>query len=259
MAALSSLYLSPLQWTVGDVIIGARNGLYLNRLWERLFNYNAYPQEEPITFHVPDNAISMLRRFQSEKDFQTNVAIMKEGFWPFLTAFTLYMTFKNAENITHNAVSAGCIENNFFQDNRTLILAGTCTLIALNVITLLSHHTNKSLSDVKSILDKFLIVVWTVTPYVMMITNITLIFIEAHYNPTGALVKLVVTGITLLDMTSWMPESFSWYLDFGAGIPLDLAALYYDSNYRISILLGFMISGKLGIIANLFRRTATPQ
>lgn len=258
MSALPSIYLSPLQWTVGDVVIGARNGLYLNRFWERLFNYNAYPRKEPLTFHVPDYAVQQLRRFQTEEDVQTNVANMREGLWPVLTAYTVYMTFKNAEIITHNAVSLGCMETHYFQDYRTVILAGTCTLIALNVITLLRHHTNKNLSDVKSILDKFLIVVWKATPYVMMITNITLIFIEAHYNPTGALVKLVVTGITLLDLTSRMPQSFSWYLDYGAATPLDLAALYYDKHHRISILLGFIISGKLTVISNLFQRAATP-
>lgn len=258
MAALSSLSLSSAQWTAGTVILGARAGLYMNRLWENLFIYNAYPRKEPLTFPVPDSVVSILRSFHSERDVQNNVATMREGLWPSLVGYTLYRTFKRAEYILFDAASLGCIETHFFQDYRTAILAGTCTLIALNVITLLRHHTNKSLSDVKSIVDKFLIVIWTATPYVMMITNITLIFIEAHYNPAGALVKLAVTGITLLDLTPWMPQSFSWYLDVGAAIPLDLAALYYDKNHRFSILLSFVISGKLTIISNLFRKTATP-
>lgn len=259
MSALSSLSLSSAQWTAGSIILGARNGLYLNRMWEFLFNYNAYPErKEPLTFHVPDSAVSTLRLFQSETGVQYNVAIMKEGFWPFLTGYHLYTTFKNAEYTLFTAATLGGIETHFFQDHRTAILAGTCTLIALNVITLLRHHTNKSLSDVKSRLDKFLIVIWTATPYLMMITNITLIYIEAHYNPAGALVKLAVTGITLLDLTSWMPQSFSWYLDIGAAIPLDLAALYYDKNHRMSLFLNFVISDKLTIISNLFQRAATP-
>ena len=34
----------------------------------------------------------------------------------------------------------------------------------------------------------------------------------------------------MIDLTSWKPESFGWYLDIGVRLPLDAATMYYARN-----------------------------
>jgi hypothetical protein len=89
--------------------------------------------------------------------------------------------------------------------------------------------------------DNVVEVAWQVTPYLMVITNIALTAFEIRNGDNKAWIKLFVTGVTLIDISSWKPEGFSWYLTVFARYPIEAAALFYSDNWeRFYILLGWV-------------------
>lgn len=251
----SPLSLRIFQNNVESIVIGAQSGLYLNQHWERMINYNRYEGEKkPITFSEAWDFIPYLTKIFSENTAKTIAKAVETYTEPVSTALVLYFTYETASKVLPYASRIGTIRSNFFQDYKAVFIVGTAALIALNAITLLQHLTNKKLSDVSLGMNKFLIVVWHITPYLMIVTNIALVMIKATYNSTEAWVTLAVTGMTLLETTSWKPPSFDWYLNTGVAIPLDLLAMHYDPKNLLTRFVMFVIDGKLTLLWDLSHR-----
>lgn len=95
-------------------------------------------------------------------------------------------------------------------------------------------YTRKFSQD-RTPMQKFLVTVWRMTPYLALFTNIALTILELRVNRMKALVGLTVTVVTLV-----LPQSFVRYLNPGIRLPMDFIALYYGSNRnRFTIILGW--------------------
>ena len=61
------------------------------------------------------------------------------------------------------------------------------------------------------------------------------------WGDSSAWIQLVLTGITLIDITSWKPVEYGWYLDTILGYPINAAALYYgNANDRFRIIFNWV-------------------
>jgi hypothetical protein len=208
--AVCTIQSRPLQWNMRNIVVAAFEGLHNNRIWEKIINYN----------NVSSRASLSLK------------SVM-------IVSFSICNVFRRAADVLSCTKKMGHIENNFLADHQSLFIAGTGALMALNITAIFKHHTNKNVSEVHSKMDSFLVIVWKATPYLMIVTNIALTIIDIRNNKIVGLVKLAVTGITLLDLTPWKSQSFDWYLDVGVRLPLDIVTLYYDKSYCILIVLGW--------------------
>jgi hypothetical protein len=102
-------------------------------------------------------------------------------------------------------------------------------------------------------MDKFIVVVSNATPYLMIITNIAVTIIQIRRGDSAAWIKLTFIGITLIDITSWKPKKYRWYLDTILGYPLCAGALYYgNNNIRLNILYNLASSNKT--IVNMVKK-----
>jgi hypothetical protein len=94
-------------------------------------------------------------------------------------------------------------------------------------------------------MDKFVVVVSKATPYLMIITNIAVTIIQIRRGNSSAWIKLTFIGITLIDITSWMPKTYRWYLNTVLGYPIAAGAIYYADNYtRFNIIFNLVLSNK---------------
>ena len=104
-------------------------------------------------------------------------------------------------------------------------------------------------------MDKFLVVIWKATPYLMLITNVALIILDLRKNIVIGMVSLATAGISLIDLTHWKPKDFGWYLDVGVRVPLNIATMYYHQPLRVPIILGWALEPRVrAIFSNVIQR-----
>jgi hypothetical protein len=107
-------------------------------------------------------------------------------------------------------------------------------------------------------MDRFLVVVSKATPYLMIITNIAVTIIQIRRGESSAWVTLAFTGITLIDIASWKPKNYMWYVDTVLGYPVAAAAFYYSDNKgRFAIVCSLALS--LTTIQKIVVRTQLPM
>ncbi len=119
----------------------------------------------------------------------------------------------------------------FIQDHSRAINWGIASILILNFVAIAGRKiTYHRLSNIRTPLNKFLFITWKITPYLALVTNIALLSLEAKSRPMKTSAALLMTGISLLDLTPWMPRSFGWYMSVGVRLPIDMVAFYYGSN-----------------------------
>ncbi len=90
--------------------------------------------------------------------------------------------------------------------------------------------------------DKCIVMASNATPYLMIITNIAVTIIQIRSGNSSAWVKLGFISITLIDITSFKPENYVWFLNTVLDYPVKAAAFYYgDRNFRLNILFNLAI------------------
>ena len=108
-------------------------------------------------------------------------------------------------------------------------------------------------------MNRFLVVVSKATPYLMIIANICY---DRHSDTPGAIHRLGshlgFTGITLIDITSWKPKEYRWYLNTILGYPVAAGAIYYSNNLsRLKIIFNLAISNQT--LTKLVEKTFSKQ
>jgi len=229
MAAISKSPIKPVQWTPAEVTYGAQDGRIAVRLWENLINYNNCELEK--------------------KPLEWTAAAT--------VGLNIFGSLGRASDVFTPEWETGKVYDNFFANHEDAFTVGALALITFNAITVLRAQTNKKVSEVPSTMDKFLVVVWKATPYLMLITNVALIIIDLRNNKVIAMVSLAAVGISLIDLTSWKPKDFAWYLDVGVRVPLDIATMYYHENLRVPIIIGLALDPRIrATFTNAMRRWA---
>ncbi|HUD01902.1 MAG TPA: hypothetical protein VMR37_06210 [Rhabdochlamydiaceae bacterium] len=176
---------------LGDIVFGYRSGLFLTAPWKQRFIFDNAAQRRPMNGIIEVVGAAL----------------------PILTTLYKVRRLECPERLSYSFWAVSGV---------------ACALCALNIAA--SEVCHKNLSQVHGKKDKFLWVVWRVTPYLMMITNVALLIIEMRTRETKAITALATMGVSLLELTSLMPKSFNWYLAVGILIPVDVVALYYASN-----------------------------
>jgi len=200
-------------WNASSLTYAAFEGRRSVRIWEVLINYNNSNSTKPQPWWVAADV-----------------------------AMGIIMTLGRASFVFSPEDALGKIQDTVFERHLEVIVCATLTLAAFNAIAVFREQTNKKVSDTTSRFDTLLIVVWKATPYLMLITNIALIIFDIPSNKVIGLFTLGVAGITLIDLTSWKPKSFSWYLDVGVRVPVEMATMYYHEQLRLRILVGWVMN-----------------
>jgi hypothetical protein len=199
-------------WSPAAVSLPALNGFHRLRVWERMINHSSSNEPSPLLWR--------------------SVISVSVG---------LLLTQLTASDVLSPLAEKGNPGALFFQNYESAFAVATFTLVVLNGITIFAGETNKNVSDFPSQLDQFRLAVWKTTPYLMLVTNIALLIIDIPQSKGLGLISLATAAITLIDLTSWKPEHFDWYLDVGFRVPLGIAVMYYHENMRIPILIGFSL------------------
>ncbi len=219
MTAVATTPINPPQWTPANVTYGAHKGCFAVRLWTNLINYNNFEGHKP----------------------PLNWAI------PVIMGMSIFGSLARASDVFYPELELG--------KSQDIFASGTSALIMLNMITIARRQTHKKISEIPSTIDKFLVVVWKATPYVMLITNVALIILDLRKNIVIGMVSLATAGISLVDLTRWKPKDFDWYLDFGVRVPLNIATMYYHQPLRAPIILGLALDpGIRAIFSNVIQR-----
>ncbi len=226
MAAITPQLVNTIQWNPAHVVYGVFDGFSAVRSWEKWIHYNNSDSKAPLSW-------------------VTNIGFM----------INIISTYNRIADVFSPNMDVEKIQDNFFERNLTVITIGGLAFMALNATAMYRGMTRTHLNDAKSNMDKFLVVVWKATPYLMLITNIALIVIDLRRNTVIAAVSLVTVGVSLIDLTSWKPENFDWDLDINIRIPVDIATMYYYEKLRVPILASLAIDlYSLGVFGSFFQR-----
>ena len=220
MAAVSTTSIKPIQWTPADVTYGAHKGFLAARVWANLINYNNFEGKKP-----PHNWTAAI-----------------------ITGMNIFGSLARASKAFSPEFKPGKLQDNFFDNNLAEFFIGTVALIALNAITILRGQADKNVSEVPSTMDKFLVIVWKATPYLMLITNVALIILDLRKNIVIGMVSLAAVGISLIDLTRWRPKDFDWYLDVAVRVPLNIATMYYHKPLWVPIIMGWALDPRVRTI-----------
>lgn len=204
------------QWNPPEVTLAMWDGFHRVRVWEQVINHNNSNSPKSLSWR--------------------SVIPVCSG---------LFFTHTRVFNFLSSLTEKGNQGALFFQNYEGAFAAATVALVILNGITILADQTNKNISDFPSQLDKFRLTVWKATPYLMLVTNIALLIIDIPQSKDLGLISLATAGITLIDLTSWKPKDFDWYLDVAYRIPLGIAVMYYHENARNSVLIAFAIDYRI--------------
>jgi hypothetical protein len=172
-----------------------------------------------------------------------------------ITGMSIFGSLARASDVFSPEFEPGKLQDNFFDNHLAELFVGTVALITLNAMAILRKLTDKNVSDVPSTIDKFLVVVWKATPYLMLVTHVALIILDLRNNIVIGLVSLAAVGISLIDLTRWRPKDFDWYLDVGVRVPLDLATMYYHQPLRVPIIISWALDTRIReIFSDVIRR-----
>jgi hypothetical protein len=234
-------------WINEKNALTAYKGLHLNRSWEAWIISNNRVDQKPI----------------SNRSTARTTA--------YFVGYSLFTTFNHVEYILSPARVAP-YGSGYFPDPRGPYFYAALLLYVLNAAKFIKEYKSNlpslleadsqlskapvNNSPIPTGMDKFLVVVSKATPYLMIITNIAITIIQIRRGDTSAWITLAFTGITLIDITSWKPKEYRWYLNTVLGYPVAAAAIYYANNlFRIKIIFNLVLSNQtlMEMIAEPFK------
>lgn len=214
VTAISTGSFSISTWINGENTLAAYRSLYLNRFWERWIKTDNSGKQTPIS--------------------DVFVAVFAAGI---NTSFTSYCLFSSFNHIEHglSPERINPYAKNWLPNPRGPYFYAALLLTVLNTAKIFAD--NIPMLSPREAIDKFLVGVARVTPYLMIIANIAVTIIQISRGESSAWVTLAVIGITWIDTTSWKPAKYDWYLNTVLGNAVPAGALYYaDNELRKSII-----------------------
>lgn len=216
-------------WITEKNALSAYSGLHLNRPWETWIITNQEPISKKILGRIV--IIDILSTFSQVEYVLSSdrVTAYAKGFFPDPRGPYFYVALLLVVLNATETIAEIVKENNL---KRSSSPDGV-------------EASNPPAETPPTKMNRFLVVVSQTTPYLMIITNIAVTIIQIQRGDTSAWIKLALTGITLIDITSWKPKEYRWYLDTVLGCPFAAGAIYYSNNLsRINIIFNLALSNQ---------------